>query len=448
MANIFTDNPYKINQSQQGVYQPNLAEVMAQKSFANPYQTTNTSFTADSLQNTQSPAPIANIQPQDNNNYQAILSGLSDQLNVIQQQALGLQQQQNQNQQTPASPYDQIPSWLKGYLDNQPEVPNPQDIYNQAQQGAGLDAKNQAVIQAQQALDLTNAELARVNAQAQQGILQLESQASGKDVTTQFLGRQQQEIGRQAAIQALPLQAQALAQQAVLTGNQSLLKAAQDRVDLNYKLQMDYANAQYQYKQRLIDAVYDYADKQEQRALDAKKIQDQREWETKQADIAFERDKILKSLTTTQTGITQGSNYQVQTNQRVLQSVDELLPKVNSNVVGFWGKLKANVPGTEAYNFKAELDTLKSNITFGALTAMREASKTGGALGQVSDTENKLLGATLGALDIGQTPENFKKQLQKIKDSINRFNNAVLSNGGNIQQGGQPTNNDPLGLGL
>jgi hypothetical protein len=56
---------------------------------------------------------------------------------------------------------------------------------------------------------------------------------------------------------------------------------------------------------------------------------------------------------------------------------------------------------------------------------MREASKTGGALGQVSDNEGRLLGSSLGALSMTQTPETFKQQLQQIKDSIQRWQQAV-----------------------
>lgn len=51
---------------------------------------------------------------------------------------------------------------------------------------------------------------------------------------------------------------------------------------------------------------------------------------------------------------------------------------------------------------------------------MREASKTGGALGQVSDREGQLLQSSLGALNQGQSPEAFKTQLKKIMESLDR----------------------------
>ena len=56
---------------------------------------------------------------------------------------------------------------------------------------------------------------------------------------------------------------------------------------------------------------------------------------------------------------------------------------------------------------------------------MREASKTGGALGQVSDNEGRLLAASLGSLDQAQSTEEFTKQLNKIKDSIIRWQAAA-----------------------
>jgi hypothetical protein len=117
------------------------------------------------------------------------------------------------------------------------------------------------------------------------------------------------------------------------------------------------------------------------------------------------------------------SPYSAERTQRTLQSVDELMGKVSRWTTGV-GSALAMIPETDARNFRAELDTLKANIAFNELTEMREASKTGGALGQVSNIELGLLQSALGALDAGQSPENLKQQLQKIKESVSRFNAA------------------------
>lgn len=128
------------------------------------------------------------------------------------------------------------------------------------------------------------------------------------------------------------------------------------------------------------------------------------------------------------------SIYKQERDVRNLNSVDELIKRVDDNP-GIFGRSAAlPIPDwmrTDDFrNFEAELDTLKANISFGELTAMREASKTGGALGNVSNIELALLEAALGALRMDQSPENFKKQLTKIKESIQRFQKALQENQG------------------
>jgi len=119
------------------------------------------------------------------------------------------------------------------------------------------------------------------------------------------------------------------------------------------------------------------------------------------------------------------SSYQTETATKAIQSIDELIPQINANTTGWGAFFTGKLPQSQARNFSAQLDTLKSNIAFGALTAMREASKTGGALGQVSDREIKLLESTLGALDQLQSGAQLKTQLEKIKASIQRWNSAA-----------------------
>lgn len=116
--------------------------------------------------------------------------------------------------------------------------------------------------------------------------------------------------------------------------------------------------------------------------------------------------------------------------RRTVESIDGLMGKVNRWTTGI-GSVLGNVPESDARNFKAELDTLKANVAFNELAEMRAASKTGGALGNVSDRELTLLSSALGALDQGQSPENIKAQLQRIKESVTRWNEA---RGGRLPQ--------------
>jgi hypothetical protein len=127
---------------------------------------------------------------------------------------------------------------------------------------------------------------------------------------------------------------------------------------------------------------------------------------------------------------TGGSEYSKKITQVAKDTIKEIEPQVNKYTTGWGGLQLAKVAGTPAYNFASALDTLKSNIAFGALVQMREASKTGGALGQVSDREGQLLQSSLGALNQGQSPEAFKTQLKKIMESLDRWNSAVEKYGG------------------
>ncbi len=136
------------------------------------------------------------------------------------------------------------------------------------------------------------------------------------------------------------------------------------------------------------------------------------------------------------------SEYSKERALRTIQSVDELLPQINRWTTGY-GSLLSNVPETEARSFRAQLDTLRANIAFNELTAMREASKTGGALGQVSDREGILLQSALGALDQAQSAEDIKVQLEKVKASIERWYGAVSGERLDVPK---PKIADPLGI--
>jgi hypothetical protein len=153
------------------------------------------------------------------------------------------------------------------------------------------------------------------------------------------------------------------------------------------------------------------------------------------------RNEVVNALATM--GKAPPSQYMLDKAARTISGVDALLMKAEANPEIFGRSAAVPLPElmrSDAYrNYTAELDTLKSNIAFNELTAMREASKTGGALGQVSNIELALLESTLGALKMSQTPQNVRLQLQKVKDSINRWYEAVGMYGGGQSGGGTST---------
>lgn len=86
-------------------------------------------------------------------------------------------------------------------------------------------------------------------------------------------------------------------------------------------------------------------------------------------------------------------------------------------MVGGVGSLMQYIPilGQSSANVAANIETISSKITIGALTAMRLASPTGGALGNVSDRENKMLAATKSSLIQNQSWEQMQINLKTVQ---------------------------------
>jgi hypothetical protein len=81
---------------------------------------------------------------------------------------------------------------------------------------------------------------------------------------------------------------------------------------------------------------------------------------------------------------------------------------------------------SDARKLQAKITTLQSTLAFDRLQKMRDESKTGGALGQVSNIELQLLQSALTALDPVVGEEEFKKQLEKVQKHYTNFKKALL----------------------
>jgi len=135
------------------------------------------------------------------------------------------------------------------------------------------------------------------------------------------------------------------------------------------------------------------------------------------------------------------SQFSAERAQRAIDQVDYLLPKVSGRTAGLGGTIFKLIPGSGAKELESELTSLKSNIAFNELNEMRAASKTGGALGQVSDTEERMLSQALGGLDQANDPVTLRRQLERVKEHLQRWDIAK-------RQYGQGGVFQPNGLGL
>ena len=113
---------------------------------------------------------------------------------------------------------------------------------------------------------------------------------------------------------------------------------------------------------------------------------------------------------------------QTQGNETAIQSIDDLLNRVDETGVGFMGSLTKNVPQTPGYYVATQLDTILGQI---AIKKLLDVKASGGTFGALSEKELDLLKSSMGALKQGLKLEDFKKSLNRIKKNLMDMNSAI-----------------------
>lgn len=98
--------------------------------------------------------------------------------------------------------------------------------------------------------------------------------------------------------------------------------------------------------------------------------------------------------------------------------IDEAKKDAGTFTTGFTGSALASIAGTPAHDLSNKLNTIKANIGFDRLQEMRDNSVTGGALGQVSEMENRLLQSVWGSLEQSQSKEQFVDNLDLVDKAV------------------------------
>ena len=99
-------------------------------------------------------------------------------------------------------------------------------------------------------------------------------------------------------------------------------------------------------------------------------------------------------------------------------AIDAAKKRANWLNTGWVGGVSAGIPGTPAYNYDKDLDTLKARSAFEELAAMRAASPTGGALGNIAVRELDLLQASEANLDVGQGKKQLTDNLDRMRKTV------------------------------
>lgn len=129
-------------------------------------------------------------------------------------------------------------------------------------------------------------------------------------------------------------------------------------------------------------------------------------------------------------GADKQTSYQLERANRITDAVDEAIAQLDAmgegvGTSGLTRFVTSEVPGSEAYNLEATVNKIISNIGFNELQAMRAASPTGGALGQVAVQELEMLQSVLGSIDLNQGTEELRKNLNDVRLHYTNWANAV-----------------------
>lgn len=118
----------------------------------------------------------------------------------------------------------------------------------------------------------------------------------------------------------------------------------------------------------------------------------------------------------------------VNTNRQMRAVIDELLANPGlADAFGLGGETLSKFPGSNAARVRALLDRLGGNLFVDAITAMRNASKTGAAVGNATEKEGDKLQASRAALSQAQKASDAIKELTSLKSMLEQQESIVVN---------------------
>lgn len=144
------------------------------------------------------------------------------------------------------------------------------------------------------------------------------------------------------------------------------------------------------------------------------------------ADLAYREAQV--AIANTKAHPPGESLYSQQLGKNTIEDIDKTIAKVDTFSTGTLAAtgraISSKVPGTEMKDFAANLESLKAKIGFSQLQEMRDASRTGGALGSLAVKESEWLQNSISALDPSMSPGALKANLQTIRERLVRWEEA------------------------
>jgi hypothetical protein len=135
---------------------------------------------------------------------------------------------------------------------------------------------------------------------------------------------------------------------------------------------------------------------------------------------------------------------------RAIDDAERTVRTATLPTTGFFAERLSGVGGTAARNLRADLETIRANIGFDQLNQMRQASPTGGSLGNVSNADLAFLQAVMGSVDQSQSEEQLLRNLRRLRDAFEEVIHYGRGNRPQVQipgPGGRGTAEPPQGAG-
>jgi hypothetical protein len=161
--------------------------------------------------------------------------------------------------------------------------------------------------------------------------------------------------------------------------------------------------------------------------------------ETERGRLTLERDKFVadQSLKSTESGATAQS--QIDSAQHALDTIKTLrADPAAKDSVGNWfsgpgtvlGKMLSHVPGTENMDYKAQLESLKSQVFLPAVQQVK-------GMGSLSNAEGEKLGAAVAGLNADMSPKARDNAIGIIEKYMTKgLQKGLASKGVPVQGGG------------
>jgi len=173
----------------------------------------------------------------------------------------------------------------------------------------------------------------------------------------------------------------------------------------------------------------------EQEKLDIAKAKEAREAKESEQEMQIRQQKVKDENKTLAD--------HVETAATSLRELDDIISTIEKNPysVGRMSAVYSKMPiDTDAAKVRAKLETVGSTVAINALTAMRQASPTGAAVGNATDKDMAMFKATEGSFD----PDNLKSEdILPVLREIKRKRQKIYNDASEVLKANNPEYNPP-----